>query len=342
MHQDRWRKRIAGGAALALALVLFPSCGQTISHSAISSFCPHGPPCPVPPEPSILSPQPTSPPIVISPSISLRPKKKQKASPSPRPNLHPLIAVIVMENHEYGSIIGNSCCRFINSLVGKGMLFTNYHAVSHPSLPNYLAMTSGGTQGKGGTDSVRAGEVDVENVFEQLSKAGLTWNAYQEGMPSPCYRGNSAGSAPFEYALKHDPAMTYRNIANNSLCNRVVPAAGISLLPDFSFITPNLCYSMHSCPAASGDKWLQANVEALVSVLGPSGRVILTWDEGTSGAGGGGHIVTLELGPGVPVGRDPTPLNHYGLLAGIESAYGLPRLQNAAGATPLPLFTGNP
>ena len=44
----------------------------------------------------------------------------------------------------------------------------------------------------------------------------------------------------------------------------------------------------------------------------------------------------------IDIGRDPTPLDHYGLLAGIESAFGLPRLQNAAGATPLPLFTGKP
>jgi phosphatidylinositol-3-phosphatase len=333
-------RRVTGQSVLALAVAatLLTSCGQTIRRAAPISTCPTNAPCPIFVSPSGVSPPPASPAIVISPSFS-RPPKNQ-SSPSPRTSPRPLIAVIVMENHEYESIIGSSCCPFINSLVGQGMLFTNYHAVAHPSLPNYLAMTSGGTNGKGGTDSITAGEINVENVFQQLSKAGLTWNAYQESMPSPCYKGTTAGNAPFAYALKHDPAMTYGSIANTSLCNRVVPATGISLLPDFSFITPNLCYDMHSCPAGSGDTWLRANVGALVSALGPTGRVILTWDEGTTGAGGGGHVVALELGPGVPVGRDPTPFDHYSLLAGIESTFGLPRLQKAAGATPLPLFAG--
>src|SRR6266550_2928277 len=103
MDEDRWRGRVAGGSALALALMLFTGCGQTIQRSAISSICPHGGPCASPPEPSILSPPPASPPIVISPSISHRPKEKASPSPSSRTKPHPVIAVIVMENHEYGS-----------------------------------------------------------------------------------------------------------------------------------------------------------------------------------------------------------------------------------------------
>jgi hypothetical protein len=68
------------------------------------------------------------------------------------------------------------------------------------------------------------------------------------------------------------------------------------------------------------------------------GRLIIIFDEGTTGQGGGGHVVTLELGPGVPVSRVSTSLNHYGLLAGIENAFGLAHLQNAKTTTPLPLF----
>jgi phosphatidylinositol-3-phosphatase len=243
-----------------------------------------------------------------------------------------------MENHEYRSIIGNPCCPYINSLAGAGTLFTNYHAVTHPSLPNYLAMTSGSTAGKTGTDSVIPGEIDVENLFRQLSDAGVSWNAYPETMPSPCYRGAFFGALHSRYVLEHDPAMIYANVAATSLCNHVVPPVGIASLPDFSFITPNSCNSMHSCPRPVGDGWLRANVGALLSALGPEGRVILTWDEGTTGAGGGGQVVTIELGPGVPVGQNSTRLDHYSLLAGIERAFGLPLLQNAQTATVFPLF----
>jgi hypothetical protein len=243
-----------------------------------------------------------------------------------------------MENREFDSIIGDSCCPYINSLVDQGTLFTNYRAVAHPSLPNYLAMTSGSTNGKVGTDSITAGELDVENVFHQLSVAGLTWNAFQESMPSACYRGETAGSLPFAYALRHNPAMAYRNVASTSLCNLVVPATGIGLLPNFSFITPNECYNMHSCPPRRGDEWLRANVPALVSAVGPNGRIIITWDEGSTDSGGGNHVATFELGEGVPVGRVFISLDHYSLLAAIEEAFGLSRLQNAAAASPLPFF----
>jgi hypothetical protein len=243
-----------------------------------------------------------------------------------------------MENREYGSLIGNPCCPYINSMVEQGTLFTNFYAETHPSLPNYLAMTSGSTGGKVGSDDIRAGELDVENVFHQLTVAGLSWNSFQENMPTACYRGETAGALPFAYALKHNPAMAYGNVASTSLCNLVVPATGIGLLPNFSFITPNQCYNMHSCPPRSGDDWLRANIPALVAALGPNGRVIFTFDEGTTGAGGGGHIATLLLGQGVPTGKVFERLNHYGLLAAIEKVFGLPRLGSAATATPVPLF----
>jgi len=244
-----------------------------------------------------------------------------------------------MENHEYGSIIGNSCCPYINSLVTKGTLFTNYDAVSHPSLPNYLAMTSGGTDGKSGTDSIMAGEINLENLFHQLSTSGLVCGSYEEQLASACYRGSSSGIPPHDYALKHDPAMAYHDVADTNLCDNVVPYTQMpSKLPAFSFITPDECDDMHSCSAKTGDDWLKANVPTILSGLGTNGRLVITFDEGTSGQGGGGHVATLELGPGVPVGRVSTLLNHYGLLAGIENMFRLARLQNAKSATPLPFF----
>src|SRR5947208_13361131 len=107
------------------------------------------------------------------------------------------VVLIVMENHEYSSIVGSSQAPYINGrLIRRGRLFTSYRAVSHPSLPNYLAMTSGSLGGKKGTDQVAAGEVVADNVFHQLSVAGLSWAAFMESMPSACYRPFSAGSAP--------------------------------------------------------------------------------------------------------------------------------------------------
>ena len=258
-------------------------------------------------------------------------------SPSRAAVAHPVV-LIVLENKEYGSLVGSSDAPYINDrLIPAGRLFTNYDAVSHPSLPNYLAMTSGSTDGKQGTDSVTAGEIRAGNLFHQLWHAHLSWRAFQETMPSACYAGYSAGSPPNQYALKHDPAMTYANVAGTSLCAHVVPLERLdpANLPAFGFITPNLCNDMHSCSVRIGDAWLANEVPPLRA----SGAiVIVTVDEGSTGAGGGGHVLTVEVGPGIVAGtRNGRAFNHYGLLAGLENHFGLARRGHAATARPLPI-----
>src|SRR5205823_3391911 len=127
----------------------------------------------------------------------------------------PPVVLIVMENHEVSSIAGSGAAPFLNgTLIPSGRLFTSYTAVAHPSLPNYLAMTSGSVHNKSGTDSISAGEIAGSNLFSQLSRAGVDWSAFEETMPSSCYRGTSAGSPPGDYALKHDSAMAYSDVAD--------------------------------------------------------------------------------------------------------------------------------
>src|SRR2546425_1986655 len=95
----------------------------------------------------------------------------------------PPIVLILMENHEYGSVIGDSTAPYINrTLVANGLLATDYHANFHPSLPNYLAITSGSNDGCR-SDSCRRRSVSADNLFNQL---GLQWKAYEQSMPSSC------------------------------------------------------------------------------------------------------------------------------------------------------------
>ena len=257
------------------------------------------------------------------------------ASPTGGEQNPPPVVLIVMENTEYVDVLGSRNAPYLNdTLIPEGRLFTNYEAVSHPSLPNYLAMTSGSTQAKAGTDSISAGEIQGDDLFHQLTAAGIGWRAFEEGLPSPCDPSVAAGGSPDTYALKHDPAMAYANIAGTSDCRNVVPLSALdpSHLPAFSFVTPNECHDMHSCPIATGDAWLQALVPSL---LRTGAIVIATFDEGSTDLGGGGHVLTLEVGPGVGRGRQGAQLDHYSLLAGLELHFGLRRLGLAAGATPL-------
>lgn len=249
------------------------------------------------------------------------------------------IAVVVMENHEFEDIHGNSCCPYMNSLATQFDDFTQYYAIRHPSLPNYLAMTGGSTFGvkNDGTKKL----VDGENVFHQMQTSGISWKAYEEDIPSPCFKGDSFDG----YVLRHDPAMMYANISNDPVaCQNVVPYSQLAVdignraLPQFAFITPNLCDDMHDCVPSVGDAWLQSNVPALLKALGKSGILIVTFDEGSTKLGccgdgsAGGHVYTVIAGPGATTATISTPVDHYSLLQLIEDNWNLPRLANAATA----------
>ena len=55
--------------------------------------------------------------------------------------------VIMMENHGYGQVVGNPNLPYTNDLVSLANIGTNYFAVAHPSLTNYLEMNGGSNFG---------------------------------------------------------------------------------------------------------------------------------------------------------------------------------------------------
>jgi hypothetical protein len=57
------------------------------------------------------------------------------------------VFVIVMENHAYGQIFNNPNTPFINAFAASANLATNFFAIGHPSLTNYLEMTGGSNFG---------------------------------------------------------------------------------------------------------------------------------------------------------------------------------------------------
>jgi hypothetical protein len=237
----------------------------------------------------------------------------------------PLI-IIVMENKHYSDIVGNSSAApYIQSLIARGTLYTNYQA-GPGSLPDYLAMTSGLTGSTSGSD----------NIFNQLQTKGVSWGEYEESMPSVCYKGGDTGS----YKKGHNPAVYYNDItSSSSACANVVPYSSFdpSHLRAFSYVVPNLTDDMHdgssrTAQIQAGDGWLAANVPAM---LNAGAEVILTWDEGSISDE---HVATIAVGGTAAVGAtDARAYTHPGLLAGLENVWGLPRLNAAQTATPLPI-----
>lgn len=248
------------------------------------------------------------------------------------------IVVIVLENHEYDEIVGRPSAPYINSLIAQSAVAADYHAVSHPSLPNYLALTGGSTFGLDGSDCMSC-SVSHRNLIDQLTAAGISWKAYMEDLPSVCSFTQSSGG----YVRRHDPFMYYRDVADNrDRCRSIVPATELNqdldrhALPSFAWISPSLCHDMHNCGTYSGDHYLRSIVPRILSDLGPNGILFLTWDEGETNSGccrvaKGGHILTLIAGPGARAGaRSMVPYDHYSLLRTIEDLWGLPRLGWAA------------
>jgi phosphatidylinositol-3-phosphatase len=234
---------------------------------------------------------------------------------------------IVMENKSFSSVMGaHSSAPFTRSLAAACGLAANFRAESHPSLPNYIAMTSGSTQGISDDSGPSSHRLGVPSIFSQL---GTRWRALQESMPAPCSHGDAS-----LYAVRHNPATYYTNLAGTCPRQDVRLGHRLDLSASFTFITPNLCHDTHDCGVSTGDRYLAQLVPRIVrSGAYRAGRTALfiTWDEDDGSADN--HIATLVLSRHTRSGtRSALRFNHYSLLGTTEEMLGLSRLGAAARA----------
>lgn len=249
-------------------------------------------------------------------------------APNPTPDPTPAAAaphifVIVMENRSYSQAIASS---YVSKLAADYAIATDYHGVAHPSLPNYLALTSGSTWGiaDDGFHALPAGGLGA-----QLTTAGIEWRAYMEGMSNGCFH------SPYPYALKHNPFAYY-----GSACpSQVVPFTQFAsdmagTVPQFVWITPNLCHDGHDCASSVADTWLSQTVPTILTsnAWQDGGMLVITWDEGEDSAN---SVLTLIIRPNPLTHKSAKPYDHYSLLAAIEDMLGLARLGQAAQAAPM-------
>ncbi len=156
-----------------------------------------------------------------------------------------------------------------------------------------------------------SGGVNVDNVVRQLLLAGKTWKAYEEDMPSPCFLGSSSGN----YARRHDPLSYYSDVMGSTVqCQNLVPFTQFAIdlannqLPDYSFITPNLCNDAHNCSLTTADNWLKKNIAPLIaSATFQDGLLVVLFDEsGSDNTHGGGRVYWMAIGPKVKSGYQST------------------------------------
>jgi hypothetical protein len=255
------------------------------------------------------------------------------------------VYLIVLENEEYGSLVGSGQAPYLNELIATSGLAANYFAVSHPSQPNYLALFSGSTQGV--TDDSNH-DLAGTNLADQLEAAGKTWAVFAQDYPGGCFTGAShdgtgeGGGAAGSYARKHVPAISFTDISSNpARCSRISNLAAFDpAAADFELIVPNQCNDMHSCPIATGDAFLKAFAPRITASPAFAGSLlIVTFDEGKTDLEGGGQVLTLLVGPGVKAAyASKTRHDHYSLLRTIEEAFGLDCLGRACAANDLGEF----
>jgi phosphatidylinositol-3-phosphatase len=243
------------------------------------------------------------------------------ASPSPTPAAKHVF-VIVLENTSYQLALGQP---YIASLAQQYAVATNYHSVANPSLPNYLAMTSGSTWGirDDGYHRLSAG-----GVGSQLTDAGISWKAYMEGFTGDCF------NSPYPYALKHNPFAYY----GGTCPANVVPMTDLATdlngdTPQLSWITPGLCNDGHDCGIRTADQWLSQVVPQITSspAWRQDGVLFIAWDESSAADG---RVALLVVTPSLR-GQIATPLDHYSLSATISDQLGVPRLGEAQQAASL-------
>jgi len=264
------------------------------------------------------------------------------------------VVTILMENHGINDAYncGNSCA-YITQLANTYGLAENYSALTHPSMANYIALTSGGQYGT--KDVQPPGSVNATNIVDRLEAAGLTWKAYMEN-----YHGGCSDFGNGNYSDNHNPFVKYVDIYNNpSRCARIVSTgndAGNSTAslflsdlsspyaPNYIWLTPNLCHQMHNCSVAVGDSYLANLVpQILSSYIFANQRSVLfiTFDEGCC-TFPTDRVTTIWAGHGLNHGyKSNVFYDHYSYLRTIEDNWGLPYLTiNDTSATPMNEFFG--
>src|ERR1022692_641248 len=174
-----------------------------------------------------------------------------------------------------------------------------YLSDAHPSLPNYLMLTTGLTET---FDESFSGTISDDNVVRELTKAGKNWKAYAESLPSPGYVAGDSGL----YVRRHNPFTYLSDVQNDSTqAANIVPFTQFATdlannaLPQYSFIAPNLMYDAHDGTLAQADAWLQTNIAPLIasSAFQNGGLLIITYDEGLDSdvEHGGGQVATVII-----------------------------------------------
>jgi hypothetical protein len=307
-------------------------------------------------------------------ATSFAPPAPAHASTTPK---YDHIYVVVMENHSYSQIVGSSSAPYVNNtLIAHNAVATNYSNAHDLSVYNYMALTAGqtfygtgantvydGCTPGGPVSNLRSCNINgPKNIVTEIQASGRTWRGYEDTMPAPCSNGATYGSDSTggRYAAKHDPFPYFQDLRTNpALCKNYEPYTKLATdlsgntVPNFAFITPNLCHDGHDssvqgCPGsaiADSDKFLSTSLPAIFNSSSwktSNSLLVLTWDEGS--ATDNKHVLWVGVRSQNSRGHvtSATAWNHYSTLRTIEDSWSLaPLTSNDASATNMSALLGS-
>ena len=237
------------------------------------------------------------------------------------------VVVVLEENHNYSSVIGSSLMPYLNSLADTYGLGMQYYANTHPSIGNYFELTTG--QIVTNNDGFM-GVVKADNVVRHLIAAGKTWKSYEEDLPSVGYIKPDVAN----YARRHCPLSYMQDVVSSSAQRmNLVPFTQFATdlangtLPDYSFVTPNLCNDAHDCTLDIADAWLNNNIDPLIkSSSFQDGLLIIVFDESANDNDhGGGRVAWIAVSPAFskPAYKSSTLYQHPNTLRLMMEGLGL-------------------
>lgn len=242
--------------------------------------------------------------------------------------------VFVVENHSLAQM--RSGMPWVARLADRYGYTTRYRAITHPSLPNYLAIAGGSTFGVTDDQPPAAHPVRRPSVFGQAVAAGSTATIYAEGMTSNC-RLTDTG----RYAVRHNPWTYFRREradcrAHDVPLSQLADDISAGSLPAVGMVVPDVCNDAHDCSLGRANAWLRSQVGAVLDGSDfTSGRlaVVITADEDDRHHGN--RVLTVVAHPDLHHRVVTRRLTHYALSRSYAEVAGIDPLGHARTARSL-------
>jgi len=234
------------------------------------------------------------------------------------------VLIIVLENQNYEDVILDP---YFKSLAKRGANLTDFHAITHPSYPNYLAMITGQWIHTPGDFQINLNE---RTIADLLNAKGLSWKNYAEDYPGNCFTGSQSGL----YARKHVPFMSFISI-QSSQCPNIVSGVAFThdvahhLLPNYMFYSPNMNNDGHDTGLTYASQWLNRFLTPLLNnpKFMQGTLIIVTFDESRHDTTN--HIYTVLLSKRIKPGDYNEHYDHFNVLRTVEDNFNLGTLADS-------------